>query len=226
MQLFDNLKALRVQHKWSQEELAERLAISRQAIAKWESGSALPELDKLVALAALYQITLDDLVQGKRACAHREPANPAMDHATLLAFLLRAAANTYAGMGKESDRPCRPGSHDLHYSEGNCHYMDTYLGGTRFVGEEALFVDGQGVWSMNYVGRTLGEGFSGDFLKTALLKRSAAFPFRGPLLYREGHLTYQNEVDGDFTWFSGQEAMYYDERKVYECRYHGGLVEA
>ena len=226
MRLCENLKDLRVQNKWSQEELAERLAISRQAIAKWENGAALPELDKLIALAALYQITLDDLVQGKRACAHREPTNQVPERSALIAFLLRAAANTYAGKGVESTQPSRTGSHDLHYADGDYHYMDTYLGGTRFVGEETLFVREQCVWGMNYAGRTLGEGFSGDFLKAALLKRSVVLPFRGPLLYHEGHLTYQNEVDGAFEWFSGQEAMYYDERKVYECRYHGGLVEA
>lgn len=55
---------LRKQGKFTQEEVAERLDVSRQAVAKWESGDSLPELDKCVALAKLYDVSLDDLVNG------------------------------------------------------------------------------------------------------------------------------------------------------------------
>ena len=47
----------------SQEQLAERIGVSRQAISKWESGTSTPELEKLIALSECFQITLDELIR-------------------------------------------------------------------------------------------------------------------------------------------------------------------
>lgn len=47
----------------SQEQLAEKVGVSRQAISKWESGASTPELEKLLALSACFNITLDELVK-------------------------------------------------------------------------------------------------------------------------------------------------------------------
>lgn len=47
----------------SQEQLAEKIGVSRQAISKWESGTSTPELEKLLALSECFQITLDELVK-------------------------------------------------------------------------------------------------------------------------------------------------------------------
>lgn len=47
----------------SQEQLAERIGVSRQAISKWESGTSTPELEKLLALSECFHITLDELVR-------------------------------------------------------------------------------------------------------------------------------------------------------------------
>lgn len=60
-----NLTRLRREHGLSQEQLAERLAVTRQAVGKWEAGQTLPELEKLVALADLFGVTLDALVRGE-----------------------------------------------------------------------------------------------------------------------------------------------------------------
>lgn len=46
----------------SQEELAEKCQVSRQAIAKWENGESVPTIEKLVFLADLYELSLDELV--------------------------------------------------------------------------------------------------------------------------------------------------------------------
>ena len=46
----------------SQEQLAEKIGVSRQAISKWESGTSTPELEKLLALSECFRITLDELV--------------------------------------------------------------------------------------------------------------------------------------------------------------------
>jgi len=62
MKLANNIQTHRKRMGLSQEELAERCQISRQAIAKWESGESVPTIEKLFFLADLYSITLDELV--------------------------------------------------------------------------------------------------------------------------------------------------------------------
>jgi len=62
MKLADNLQIQRKKHGLSQEDLAEKCQISRQAIAKWESGESVPTIEKLIFLADLYDLTLDELV--------------------------------------------------------------------------------------------------------------------------------------------------------------------
>lgn len=57
-----NLKALRKRFKLSQEQVAEKINVSRQTIAKWESGESIPDINTCVALAQLYDVTLDNLV--------------------------------------------------------------------------------------------------------------------------------------------------------------------
>lgn len=56
------LQQLRKNNGYSQEVLAEKLGISRQSISKWERGEASPEIDNLMALAKIYGITLDELL--------------------------------------------------------------------------------------------------------------------------------------------------------------------
>ena len=62
MKLGENLQAYRKKTGLSQEEFAEKCEVSRQAIAKWESGESVPTIDKLIFLADYYGITLDELV--------------------------------------------------------------------------------------------------------------------------------------------------------------------
>lgn len=62
MMLAENLQLLRKEKMWSQEELAEKCQVSRQAIAKWENGESVPALEKLIFLAGLYEVSLDELV--------------------------------------------------------------------------------------------------------------------------------------------------------------------
>ena len=60
--LKDNLTVLRNIHGFTQEQVAEKLGISRQAYGKWEHGDTVPDIDKCAALAQLYGTTLDALV--------------------------------------------------------------------------------------------------------------------------------------------------------------------
>ena len=141
----------------------------------------------------------------------------------IVGFLIKAKRATYAGKGAET-APSRPESHDLVYRDGEYMYYDTYLGGDRFAGEEALWISGTPFWSMNYAGRVTGEPFSGDFLKEALLHVPEDKPYRGPREYTNGDYAYHCDADGSFDWFQGRETIEYRGNRIYECCFHGGLI--
>lgn len=61
--LKDNLVMLRNMHGYSQEALAEKIGISRQAYAKWEKGSTVPDIEKCALLASVYGTTIDSLIR-------------------------------------------------------------------------------------------------------------------------------------------------------------------
>ncbi len=66
------LYELRTNRNWSQEDLAERLNVSRQAVSKWETDAAVPELDKLIKMCDVFGITLDELTnRSESPCAER-----------------------------------------------------------------------------------------------------------------------------------------------------------
>ena len=66
MTFSDKLIALRKKAGWSQEELAERLNVSRQSVSKWESGRADPSTTNLIALAKLLDVPPEDLLRSTR----------------------------------------------------------------------------------------------------------------------------------------------------------------
>lgn len=78
---------------------------------------------------------------------------------------------------------------------------------------------------MNYVGRVIDEGFSGSFLKEVLSNVTNEYPYRGPLEYKSGDYSYICRVDGEFIWFKGYETIYKEDVKIYECNFHGGLIQ-
>ena len=61
--LKDNLVTLRNIHGFSQEELAEKINISRQAYAKWERGDTIPDVEKCSRLAEIYGVSIDSLIK-------------------------------------------------------------------------------------------------------------------------------------------------------------------
>lgn len=63
MILADKIITLRKQNGWSQEELAERLNVSRQSISKWESAQSVPDLNKIIKLGAVFGVTTDYLLK-------------------------------------------------------------------------------------------------------------------------------------------------------------------
>ncbi len=65
MEFNNKLYELRKQKGFSQEELANRLNVSRQTISKWEVGESTPDMENLVAISELFEISLDELVLNK-----------------------------------------------------------------------------------------------------------------------------------------------------------------
>ncbi len=63
--LKDNLVMLRKMNGYSQEQIAEKIGISRQAYAKWEKGMTIPDIEKASLLAQVYSITLDSLTKSE-----------------------------------------------------------------------------------------------------------------------------------------------------------------
>ena len=65
MNFSDNLIKLRKGKGWSQEELADKLGLSRQAISKWEVGTSKPDIDNVIKISKLFEISIDELVNNE-----------------------------------------------------------------------------------------------------------------------------------------------------------------
>ena len=76
MILADKISLLRKKCGWSQEDLAEKLGVSRQSVSKWETGQSVPDLDKLIKLADLFGISVDELVREEERPQPPEPPQP------------------------------------------------------------------------------------------------------------------------------------------------------
>ena len=65
MNFSDNLIKLRKGKSWSQEDLAEKLGISRQAVSKWEVGTSKPDIDNIIKISKLFEVSIDELVNNE-----------------------------------------------------------------------------------------------------------------------------------------------------------------
>ncbi len=70
----DNLKQIRRERRLSQEELAEQLKVSRQAVSKWEQGNGYPEVETLLLLSEVLSVSLDRLMGGNTEAGEAERA--------------------------------------------------------------------------------------------------------------------------------------------------------
>ena len=83
MDFNNRLYQLRKQKGFSQEELANRLNVSRQTVSKWEVGDSTPDMEKLIAISDLFDVSLDNLVMGKEDDA-QPPTSAKSEFATVL----------------------------------------------------------------------------------------------------------------------------------------------
>ena len=72
MNFNEKFKALRKEYNYTQEELAEELNVSRQAITKWESGEGIPDVENLKTISRLFNTTIDELVKEEKAVRFSE----------------------------------------------------------------------------------------------------------------------------------------------------------
>ena len=140
MNFSEKLQILRKNKGLTQEALADKLNVSRQAVAKWESGQAYPDISNLIQISDLMSVTVDYLVRDQQ-CMMNVSGGESSDRADLdelITFRLEANVNTYAAFMNETDST-RLDSHDFRYTNGDYTYHDTYVGGEIFAGEEAIW---------------------------------------------------------------------------------------
>ena len=66
MTFAEKLKSIRKQAGMSQEQLAEKLSVSRQAVTKWETDAGIPDIENIMAISALFDISIDELLSNER----------------------------------------------------------------------------------------------------------------------------------------------------------------
>ncbi|MGZ9235941.1 MAG: DUF5680 domain-containing protein [Anaerolineales bacterium] len=151
-----------------------------------------------------------------------------IDLNALNTFIVRAKAASYVGDGEQAT-PCRLGSHDLRFSDGQWAYHDSYFGGSDFIGEEVVYFAEKPVWAMNYYGRILRDDLltaseAGQMIKASLSPMYQEGRFLGGFEHMENGLTYIDTSEGNADGFHGREFIRRGHEEAYELLYHGGLI--
>ncbi len=152
-----------------------------------------------------------------------------MDVELLNSIIVRAKDSTYVGGGVKA-ASSRPGSHDLAWSDGEWRYLDSYFGGTDFLGQETVWFRDEPVWAMNYYGHILAPELidgerAGTTIKAALSALYREGRFLGGFEWTGEHGTYLDRNQGDASHFKGREIITVGGRDAYELDYFGGLVK-
>ena len=148
----------------------------------------------------------------------------------LEAFIVRAKAKTYVGDGA-SRPPCRPGAHDIACEDGDFTYLDSYFGGSDFLGQEVVWQAAAPVWAMNYYGRIvrgdrIDAATAGGVIKQALSALYREGRFLGGFSFSVGPHVYTDRSEGNAASFSGYEVIEMNGETVYRLDYHGGMIKA
>lgn len=89
MKIGDKLKNARLKKSMTQEEVAEKLFISRQSISNWENNKTYPDIGNVIALSDLYQISLDELLKGSdNFMKHLEESTDIVESNKKLIFII------------------------------------------------------------------------------------------------------------------------------------------
>ncbi|MEP0519762.1 MAG: DUF5680 domain-containing protein [Hyphomicrobiales bacterium] len=144
-------------------------------------------------------------------------------------FIVEAKAAAYVGGGATLPSS-RTNTHDIGFERDNWTYLDSYLGGTDFIGQEAVWLTGQPVWAMNYYGRILRADLidadvAGHVIKQALSEMYLQGRFLGGFEWRKAAHSYEDENRGNVNAFFGTERIIMSQVEVYRLDYHGGLIK-
>lgn len=129
IEIANKLLKLRKEHGLSQEQLASKLGISRQAVSKWERAEASPDTDNLIELAKLYNVSLDDLLLNEQVKKDKEKEE-------------REEKEEYVHIGfdgihvKDEDE-VHVSWNGIHIKENEGHKVD--------IGKEGVIIDGKGM---------------------------------------------------------------------------------
>ncbi|MBQ8600891.1 MAG: helix-turn-helix transcriptional regulator [Clostridia bacterium] len=98
MSIGQRIYELRTKNNLSQEALAERLEVSRQSVSKWETDAAVPDLDKLIRLSDVFEVSLDELTERKQppAAANADAKNPALTQQKIIGYILLGGGILFA----------------------------------------------------------------------------------------------------------------------------------
>ena len=145
-------------------------------------------------------------------------------------FIVQAKAATYVGDGQNAT-PSRKNSHDLAFHAGGFSYLDSYFGGTDFIGQEVVYEHEEPIWAMNYYGRILAPDKitavqAGQVIKQSLSKLYEEGRFLGGFTHTVGAFSYTDTSQGNLPAFTGKEWITRGGVTVYELVYHGGMIKA
>jgi hypothetical protein len=150
------------------------------------------------------------------------------DSKKLIAFIAEAKKRGYAST-KETFKKTKDGGKNCIYKKGNFTYTDSYFGNLVDCGQERVYFKGKVIWVMAYRGGIMnrlemhGEAF--NFLKKCISMMPKEFPARGPKFFKEKNWKYENIWKGDIFGFTGEENIYFEEKKICFRNYVGGLIK-
>lgn len=107
MILADKIISLRKKEGWSQEELAEQLGVSRQAVSKWESARSVPDMDKLLTMSRIFGVTTDYLLKDELE-ESAAPAKPQAEQGSPLRRVTLEQAQEYISLRKAAPQGSQP----------------------------------------------------------------------------------------------------------------------
>ncbi|MBL1240429.1 MAG: hypothetical protein COB13_001150 [OCS116 cluster bacterium] len=147
----------------------------------------------------------------------------------LEAFIVAAKAACYVGGGAVA-KPCRTDAHDLSFSDGDWKYLDSYFGGSDFIGQEVVWYKDTAIWAMNYYGYIMQPALinaqqAGGVIKNSLSLLYAKNRFLGGFEHVVGDYAYRDANKGDVMQFHGVEIILFEGEEVYRLDYHGGVIK-
>ncbi|MDD7542688.1 MAG: helix-turn-helix transcriptional regulator, partial [Peptoniphilaceae bacterium] len=104
MILADKIIELRKKNNWSQEELASKLGVSRQAISKWESAQSIPDLERILKMSELFGVSTDTLIKDEVELSSAS-FNETADSDNTLRILTLEEANGYLALKEKGTKP-------------------------------------------------------------------------------------------------------------------------